>query len=274
MGIFERIGYGWAHHIQGKPSGEARQQARRWEDTGNKVVVAAAVSAVTGGVGGAAVLGTTQVTVGAQVLTAGNVGICAGVGSACGTGTVVHKGPGNLTMKEVVKTGAVAGAIGGAVAGTAISVHAILTEGTTPAVLPFSKPESKDDDEENEKPSGNSEKPSGNSEKPSGNSEKPPPKPETRPPQKNFRGEDLTTWLRSIEQEETERRNRIKERLKEGIERLEENLKKFPTHLPRKDPKQEAPPPPPKQDLDPDEEAKKLMIYIKLWQAATDFDKD
>lgn len=266
MGIFERIGYGWAHHIQGKPSGEARQQARRWEDTGNKVVVAAAVSAVTGGVGGAAVLGTTQVTVGVQVLTAGNVGICAGVGSACGTGTVVHKGPGNLTMKEVVKTGAVAGAIGGAVAGTAISVHAILTEGTTPAVLPcgkISKPESKDDDEENEKPSGNSEKPSGNS-------EKPPP----RPPQKNFRGEDLTTWLRSIEQEETERRNRIKERLKEGIERLEENLKKFPNGQHRKDPTQEAPPPPPKQDLDPDEEAKKLMIYIKLWQAAADFDKD
>ena len=262
MGIFERIGYGWAHHIQGKPSGEARQQARRWEDTGNKVVVAAAVSAVTGGVGGAAVLGTTQVTVGVQVLTAGNVGICAGVGSACGTGTVVHKGPGNLTMKEVVKTGAVAGAIGGAVAGTAISVHAILTEGTTPAVLPcgkISKPESKDDDEENEKPSGNSEKPSGNS-------EKPPP----RPPQKNFRGEDLTTWLRSIEQEHTERYNR----LKENLERMQENLKKYPTHLPRKDQTQEVPPPPPKQDLDPDEEAKKLMIYIKLWQAATDFDKD
>ena len=129
----------------------------------------------------------------------------------------------------------------------------------------LSKPESKDDDEENEKPSGN-RRTSGNSEKPSGNSEKQ----AGNPSQKNFRGEDLTTWLRSIEQEHTERYNR----LKENLERMKENLKKYPTHLPRKDPKQEAPPPPPKQDLDPDEEAKKLMIYIKLWQAATDFDKD
>lgn len=187
MGIWERIGYGWARHIQGKPAGEAREQARRCEDTCNKVVVAAAVSAVTGGVGGAAVLGTTQVTVGVQVLTAGNVGICAGVGSACGTATVAHKGPGNLTMKEVLKTGAVAGAIGGAVAGSAISVYAVVTSGTPEAAgLPGAfipnedkkpKPGPKDDDDENEKPDGKQQ-----SETPPPKQESPPPKQDSSPP--------------------------------------------------------------------------------------------
>ena len=221
MGIFERIGYAWAHHIQGKPSGESREQARRWEDTGNKVVVAAAVSAVSGGVGGAAVLGTTQVTVGAQVLTAGNVGICAGVGSACGTATVVHKGPGNLTMKEVVKTGAVAGAIGGAVAGAAISVHAIVTQGPGEGALPpliipkgdkDSKPEPNDDDDE--KPDGKHESktppPKQESQSP------PPPKHESQTPSKN----DMKKSERDfIEQEKKQRTSEWVELQKEKYQR-------------------------------------------------------
>ena len=159
------------------------------EKTVTKIGVGIAVGVVTGGIAGGAVLYGTQATTALPLVTASNVGICAGVGGAVAGSTVGHKiahrGVDDVTIKEVLDTGAVAGAIGGAVAGAAISIHGIMTSEipqatSIPGVLVPNedkkpKPGPKDEDE-----------------KPDSKQDSPPPKDESHCPPKTDSKQEST----------------------------------------------------------------------------------